>query len=206
MRIQMVVSGLTIDPMSHAPVLILRALRSERVLPLHIGVIEAKAIACELHKHPSVRPMAHDLLRRTIEMLGGSVRRVVIHALRDNTYYAQIDVVKGRKVFCLDASPSDAVALALRAGAPILCHTDVIMQTAVARRAAQGLLQQGLPMGLRAPRDVTVRTARAPRRSDLHAQPKVFEPQGLPHSPGSEATLKALLGGLRRADFGKFKM
>jgi bifunctional DNase/RNase len=201
MRIQMVVSGLTIDPTSHAPLLILRALRSERVLPLHIGVIEARAIACELHKQPSVRPLAHDLLRRTIEMLGGTVRRVVIHALQGSTYYALIYVAKGRKMFRLDASPSDAVALALRAGAPILCHTDVIVQTAVARRAAQGLLHQGLPAGLRAPRDVTAVPTRA-----LHAHPKVFEPQGLPHSPGSEATLKALLGGLRRADFGKFKM
>jgi uncharacterized protein len=126
MQIEMVVAGLTIDPVNNAPIVILREKQSDRVLPIWIGVIEASAIAFELEKVKLSRPMAHDLLKSAVHKLGGKVERVAIVDLRDNTYYALVVLTQGERTMELDSRPSDAIALALRTGAPILCESRVI--------------------------------------------------------------------------------
>jgi hypothetical protein len=136
MQIEMVVAGLTIDPANNAPVVILREKDSERVLPIWIGVIEASAIAFELEKVKLTRPMAHDLLKDAIRELGGTVERVVVADLRENTYYATVLLGYAGRTIALDARPSDAIALALRAAAPILCETAVIEKAQAQREAA----------------------------------------------------------------------
>jgi len=132
----MVVAGLTIDPANNAPIVILREKDSERVLPIWIGVIEASAIAFELEKVKLTRPMAHDLLKEAIRELGGTVERVVVVDLRENTYYATVLLGYAGRTIALDARPSDAIALALRAAAPILCETAVIEKAQAQREAA----------------------------------------------------------------------
>ncbi len=131
----MVVAGLTIDPANNAPIVLLREKQSERVLPIWIGVVEASAIAFELESIKLTRPLTHDLLRDLIGHLGGKVDRVVIADLRDNTYFAVIVVTQGERTIDVDARPSDAIALALRAHAPILCEDAVIAQAQVRRDA-----------------------------------------------------------------------
>lgn len=128
MQIEMVVAGLTIDPVNNAPIVILREKDTDRVLPIWIGVVEASAIAFELESVKLTRPMTHDLLRQSIQQLGGKVERVVIADLRDNTYYARVVLSQSGREIDLDARPSDAIALALRAQAPILCEDAVIIQ------------------------------------------------------------------------------
>jgi uncharacterized protein len=126
MQVEMVVAGLTIDPVNNAPIVILREKQSDRVLPIWIGVIEASAIAFELEKVKLTRPMAHDLMKSAVQKLGGTVERVAVVDLRDNTYYAIVVLAQHGKTMELDARPSDAVALALRTGAPIFCESRVI--------------------------------------------------------------------------------
>ncbi len=137
MQLEMVVAGLTIDPVNNAPIVILREKDSDRVLPIWIGVIEASAIAFELEKVKLTRPMAHDLLKASIETLGGAVDRVVVVDLRENTYYAMVILSQQGKVMELDARPSDAIALALRTGAPILCESKVIEQAHAKKEAPE---------------------------------------------------------------------
>ncbi len=122
----MVVAGLTIDPINNAPIVLLREKDSDRVLPIWIGVIEASAIAFELEQVKLRRPMAHDLLKQIITLMQGKVERVAVVDLKDNTYYAVIVLSHGGRTIEVDARPSDAIALALRAKAPILCDTKVI--------------------------------------------------------------------------------
>jgi uncharacterized protein len=126
MQIEMTVTGLAIDPASHAPIVLLREKGGGRLLPMWIGVIEASAIAFELEKVKLTRPMAHDVLRRAIEQLGGKVERVVVADLRDNTYFASVVLSQAGRTFELEARPSDAIALALRAQVPIWCEAAVI--------------------------------------------------------------------------------
>ncbi len=134
MPLEMVVAGLTVDPVSNAPIVILREKQSDRVLPIWIGVIEASAIAFELEKVKLTRPMAHDLMRTAISELGGTLERVAIVDLRDNTYFAAVFLTQNGRTIELDARPSDAIALALRAGAPIFCEASVL-ERATAQRA-----------------------------------------------------------------------
>ncbi|MEO1172784.1 MAG: bifunctional nuclease family protein [Myxococcota bacterium] len=129
MLIEMEVSGLTVDPGSNTPIVLLREKSGERVLPIWIGVVEASAIAFELEQMKRNRPMTHDLLKNMVESLGGEVEKVSVVGLRDNTYYAQIVVSQNEKAIEIDSRPSDAIALALRARAPIFCDSEVVART-----------------------------------------------------------------------------
>jgi len=122
----MKIQGLLIDPVSQMPIVILKNSSEDRVLPIWVGVFEANAIAMQLEKILSPRPMTHDLLCSTIEQLGGSIERIVITDLRDATFYAILHLdLKGKK-FEVDARPSDAMALALRCDAPIFVEESVL--------------------------------------------------------------------------------
>lgn len=126
MQIEMTIKGLMIDPVTNSPIVVLRDLEGQRVLPIWVGVFEANAIAVQIENVTLPRPMTHDLLRNVITDLHGEIERIVVSDLRDNTFFAIIHLlVQGEKV-AVDARPSDAIALALRARAPIFVEEHVI--------------------------------------------------------------------------------
>lgn len=126
--IRMVVQGLTMDPASNSPILILKEHEGKRSLPIWIGLLEATAIASELEKVTFSRPMTHDLLRNTLSALGHSVAKVEVTELKENTFYALIYLLGPQGEKAMDSRPSDAIALALRADAPIFVADQVLEQ------------------------------------------------------------------------------
>ncbi len=126
MLIEMTIKGLMVDPITNMPIVMLKDMQGERVLPIWVGIFEANAIALQIENVATPRPMTHDLLRNVIKDLDGAVERVVVCDLRDNTFYAVIYLtVRGESV-AIDARPSDAIALALRTRSPILVEDTVI--------------------------------------------------------------------------------
>ena len=126
MLIEMTIKGLMVDPITNMPIVMLKDTQGERVLPIWVGIFEANAIALQIENIATPRPMTHDLLRNIIKDLDGTVERVVVCDLRDNTFYAVIHLkVRGESV-AIDARPSDAIALALRTRSPILVEETVI--------------------------------------------------------------------------------
>ena len=126
MLIEMTIKGLMVDPVTNMPIVILKDKEGDRVLPIWVGIFEANAIALQIENVATPRPMTHDLLRNIITDLEGQVDRVVVSDLKDNTFYAVIHLtVRGERV-AIDARPSDAIALALRARAPIFVEDAVI--------------------------------------------------------------------------------
>ena len=119
MFIEMKVSGLTMDPITNTPIVILKDLEEKKAIPIWIGIFEASAIATEIEKITFSRPMTHDLLNEILKVLKAEVMRVEIHDLRNNTFFANIQLLTDGNVIVVDARPSDAIAIALRAGAPI---------------------------------------------------------------------------------------
>jgi len=126
MLIEMSIKGLMVDPITNMPIVILKDKLGERVLSIWVGIFEANAIALQIENVSTPRPMTHDLLRNVITDLDGSVDRIVVSDLRDNTFFATIHLtVRGERVV-VDARPSDAIALALRTRSPILVEETVI--------------------------------------------------------------------------------
>ena len=113
------VRGVTVDPQAASPIVLLQEVRGDRVMPIWVGVSEARAIAMELEKIVPPRPMTHDLLKNILDGVKARVTNVVITALKENTFYAQIALATGATDVPIDARPSDAIALALRVNAPI---------------------------------------------------------------------------------------
>jgi bifunctional DNase/RNase len=127
MEIEVKIRGLMMDPNSGTPIVILKDVNSETLLPIWVGAYEANAIALEIEKIATQRPMTHDLLRNLIVEMGARVERVVVTELRDNTFFAVIEMRSNSGDFMmLDSRPSDAIALALRADCPIYVNEDVI--------------------------------------------------------------------------------
>jgi bifunctional DNase/RNase len=127
MEIEVKIRGLMMDPSSGTPIIILKDVSSETMLPIWVGAYEANAIALEIEKITPQRPMTHDLLRNVILEMGASVERVVVTELRDNTFFAMI-VMKSRagESIMIDARPSDAIALALRTDCAMYVNEEVI--------------------------------------------------------------------------------
>lgn len=115
----MEVKALIVDPIANMPVVILRDAEDKSFLPIWVGVFEANAIALQLEGIRTPRPMTHDLLKETISSLGGSIDRVVITKLVENTFYAELHIVVSERTVVVDSRPSDAIAVALRVSAPI---------------------------------------------------------------------------------------
>lgn len=124
--VRMEVRGLMLDPTSNAPVVLLRDEAGEAILPIWIGPFEATAISLVIEHQEVPRPMTHDLFMTALRQLGGEVEKVVITDLKEGTYFAELHVTKGGESLVLDARPSDAIALALRAGRPILVRRSVL--------------------------------------------------------------------------------
>jgi hypothetical protein len=122
----MVVSGITVDPITNSPIVILKEIDGEQTLPIWIGLLEATAIASEMEGIKFSRPMTHDLLKNMMEMVDVKVQKVEVCDLRNNTYYALIHFQHKGKDMTIDARPSDALALSLRVKAPIFVSETVI--------------------------------------------------------------------------------
>lgn len=130
----MVVKGLAVDSTSRQPVVILTDPQEKRFLPIWIGFSEADAILLALEKIPVPRPGTHDLLKTVIETFGGVLDRVIIHDIKENTFFANLLFVVGDKTMEIDARPSDGIALALRLGTPIFVTETVMGQAAIMDR------------------------------------------------------------------------
>jgi len=130
MTVEMKIKGLMIDPVSNMPIIILKNDAGDSVLPIWVGIFEANAIAMQLESVVSPRPMTHDLLKNVIEGLEAKIARVVINDLRDNTFFANIFLDRNGDDLCIDSRPSDAMALALRAEAPIFVEKAVLEKSA----------------------------------------------------------------------------
>jgi len=126
MWVEMKVRGLALDPLSNMPIIILRDEEEKRSLPIWVGIFEANAIAMELEKITTARPMTHDLIKSILEAMEARVLKVVVNDLRDNTFFAAIHLQLGGSELTVDSRPSDAIALALRVGAPIFVEEEVV--------------------------------------------------------------------------------
>ena len=126
MQIEMTIKGLMVDPITNMPIIMLRDKDGQRVLPIWVGVFEANAIALQIENVTTPRPMTHDLLKNVIHDLRGRIEKIVVSDLKENTFYALIYLTVGGEVMAVDARPSDAIALALRARAPIFVEENVI--------------------------------------------------------------------------------
>jgi bifunctional DNase/RNase len=139
-EVEVQIRGLMLDPATNMPIVLLKEVESDLVLPIWVGVFEANAIALEMEKTATPRPMTHDLLRNTAKALNASVRKVVVSELRDDTFYAAIWMEQAGETVVLDARPSDAIALALRWDCPIYVSAHVLKQTRKnAKEAASNL-------------------------------------------------------------------
>lgn len=126
MQIEMTIKGLMVDPITNMPIVLLRDKEGQKVLPIWVGVFEANAIALQIENITPQRPMTHDLLNNVIHDLKADIQKIVVSDLKENTFYALIYLTIGGEVMAVDARPSDAIALALRARAPIFVEDRVI--------------------------------------------------------------------------------
>ncbi|HEY3175699.1 MAG TPA: bifunctional nuclease family protein [Candidatus Polarisedimenticolia bacterium] len=126
MTVEMKIKGLMIDPITQMPIIILKDPKSDAVLPIWVGLFEANAIALQIEKISTPRPMTHDLLKNVLGQLDARIQKVVISDLKENTFYAVIHMVHGGDTVLVDSRPSDAIAVALRADAPIFVEEEVI--------------------------------------------------------------------------------
>ncbi len=135
--IEMRVGGLTLDPMTKTPIVLLKDVDNKLNLPIWIGLMEATAMATELEGIQMARPMTHDLLHTLIAELGGRVESIEVTALKDNTYYASIRLQAGDATLTIDARPSDAISLALRTKSPIFVAKQVLEASSVVHQEGQ---------------------------------------------------------------------
>jgi Uncharacterized conserved protein, COG1259 len=130
--LEMVVHGITLDPVSQMPIVVLKAKDDEETfLPIWIGIFEADSILRELQKVEPPRPMTYELMKNVITQMGGVVDKVVINDLRDSTYYAEVHILQGNNRLIIDSRPSDAINIALRFSAPIFVEESVLEKSKV---------------------------------------------------------------------------
>lgn len=127
---EMKVAGITVDPFTNTPIVLLKDLDDKDVLPIWIGLLEASSIATALENIETPRPMTHDLLKNILDNLHAKVMRIEVNDLKDNTYYALLHLEVNKKRFTIDARPSDAIAIAIRTGASIFVEESVIQRSA----------------------------------------------------------------------------
>jgi bifunctional DNase/RNase len=126
MEVEMKIRTLMMDPVTQMPIVILRDVAGETILPIWVGVYEANAIALEIEKVSTPRPMTHDLIKTIVTGLDVTVQKVVVNELKDDTFYALIWMDKNGESVSVDARPSDALALALRLDCPIFVDDQVL--------------------------------------------------------------------------------
>ena len=129
--IEMKVAGIAVDAVSHNPIVLLRDGTQRRALPIWIGESEAKAIVMALDPKAPVRPMTHDLFVSLFGTLAVQLERIVIHSLKNSTFFATLIIKVGETKKEIDARPSDAIAIALRVGCPIWVMEEVVLEASI---------------------------------------------------------------------------
>jgi bifunctional DNase/RNase len=132
MEVEMKIRGLMMDPVTNMPIVILKDLSSNTVLPIWVGIYEANAIALEIEKVSTPRPMTHDLIKSLLLGLNTGVRKVVVNELKEDTFYALIWLEREGELISVDSRPSDALALALRLDCPIFVEDSVLKSSKLA--------------------------------------------------------------------------
>lgn len=132
MEVEMKIRGLMMDPSTNMPIVVLKDIGGDAVLPIWVGVYEANAIALEIEKVTTPRPMTHDLIKNLLIGLDTHVHKVVVNELRDDTFFAVIWMERAGKVISIDSRPSDALALALRLDCPIYVDEEVLKTSKLA--------------------------------------------------------------------------
>jgi len=136
MEVEMKIRGLMMDPTTNMPIVILKDASGPTVLPIWVGIYEANAIALEIEKVSTPRPMTHDLIKNLLAGLETMVRKVVVSELKDDTFYALIWLEREGQMISIDSRPSDALALALRVDCPIYVEDEVLKNSKVAGAAS----------------------------------------------------------------------
>jgi bifunctional DNase/RNase len=131
--VKMEIKGLLMDPVSNMPVVVLRDAANGVFLPIWVGIFEANAIALQMDKITTPRPMTHDLLKNLLGELDAKVEKIVINDLKDNTFFARIHLLRGDTRWNVDSRPSDAIALALRVDAEIFVEEEVLEKSKTLR-------------------------------------------------------------------------
>src|SRR5258707_6700280 len=148
MEVEMKIRGLTMDPVTNMPIVVLKDVNGGSVLPIWVGVYEANAIALEIEKVSTPRPMTHDLIKTVLLGLNTSLRKVVVSELKDDTFYAVIWLDRDGDLITVDSRPSDALALALRLDCPIYVDDSVLktskMSAAVSEKGTNEELRRWL--------------------------------------------------------------
>jgi bifunctional DNase/RNase len=144
MEIEVKIRGLMMDPVTNMPIVILKDVNGPGVLPIWVGIYEANAIALEIEKVATPRPMTHDLIKNVLMGLEARVRRVVVSDLRDDTFFAVIWLEKNGQVISIDSRPSDALALALRVDCPIYVEEDVLKTSKISTAASDKVSNEEL--------------------------------------------------------------
>ena len=131
MEVEMKIRGLMMDPVTNMPIVVLKDVGGQAILPIWVGVYEANAIALEIEKVQTPRPMTHDLLKNVLLGLEVRVQKIIVSELKDDTFYALIYVERDGEMMTIDARPSDALALALRMDCPIFVNDQVLKNSKV---------------------------------------------------------------------------
>jgi uncharacterized protein len=135
-EIEFKIKGLMMDPLTNSPIVVLQDVQNDTLLPIWVGIFEANAIALQIEKIDTPRPMTHDLIKGVLNQLNARVTKIVVTELKDNTFYALIFLSVAGKVITIDSRPSDAIALALRTDSPIFVTEEVISKSAAANASA----------------------------------------------------------------------
>jgi hypothetical protein len=135
MEVEMKIRGLMMDPVTNMPIVILKEAANENVLPIWVGIYEANAIALEIEKVATPRPMTHDLIKNVLVGLDTHVHKIVVTELREDTFYAVIWVEREGRIISIDSRPSDALALALRVDCPIFVEDEVLKNSKLTTNA-----------------------------------------------------------------------
>lgn len=137
MQREMKIRGLMVDPATNMPIVILKDTEGDTLLPIWVGMHEAQAIAMEIEKASAPRPMTHDLLKNLMQGLHAQLKRIVVTELREDTFFATLWMEQNGEAVALDARPSDALALALRADCPIFVEEEVLRTAKVLPNPAE---------------------------------------------------------------------
>jgi bifunctional DNase/RNase len=148
MEVEMKIRGLMMDPVTNMPIVILKDVNGNALLPIWVGIYEANAIALEIEKVSTPRPMTHDLIKSLLLGLSTGIRKVVVNDLKDDTFYALIWLERNGELISIDSRPSDALALALRLDCPIYVEEEVLksskLSTAVSEKVNNEELRKWL--------------------------------------------------------------
>jgi len=144
MEVEMKIRGLMMDPVTNMPIVVLKDINGNAILPIWVGIYEANAIALEIEKVSTPRPMTHDLIKTLLHGLGTGIRKVVVSELKDDTFYAVIWLDKDGDLISVDSRPSDALALALRLDCPIYVDDTVLKSSKMSNTATDKINNEEL--------------------------------------------------------------